>query len=115
MVRDNPPCSVTDAHRPARAELSLALDAGILTFGSPHTGPAGGQLNGTNDGACCGGSIRCFWSSKGPAIAVNVTFTWTWPLSFIVPVLKTQGGATLFLFSFGKDVEPIHEWQHQES
>lgn len=47
MVRDNPLLRHRHTHRPARAELSLGLDAGILTFCSPQIGPAGGQLNGT--------------------------------------------------------------------
>lgn len=112
MVRDNPLLRHRHTHRPARAELSLGLDAGILLL---RSGPLCRTTQRDDNGARCGGSLRCFCSRRCPSIAVNVTFIRTSALSFIVLVLKTQGARLFFFFSFGKDVEPIHEWQHQES
>lgn len=94
MVRDNLLLRHRHTHRPARAELSLGLDAGILFL---RSGPLCRTTQRDDNGARCGGSLRCLWSRRCPSIAVNVTFIRTSALSFIVLVLKTQG-ATLFSF-----------------
>lgn len=91
MVRDNP--RLRHRHTTGLSCLWIWMRASLdsCSLARPHRT----KTYRDNNGAPLGGWIRGCWSFRGPGIVVNVTFTYTLVLSFIVLVLQTQSSDSL--------------------